>query len=182
KKADIVSSLKQQPWGMAEYILRDNNGHHICFSGGMDEREKNSEPLPPSIRITGRIPTIEEFQQVQVGVGWGRDPNDEKTTATLAAALHAAVAEDTTTGQVIGCALLLGDKIGFYYVKDVMVHKDWQGRNVGSALMQELTRWLEINVTHHALVGLFCRETLEPFYRRFGFVPGFGMVRYINPA
>lgn len=182
KKADIVAPLKQQPWGMADYTLRDNNGHYVCFSGNIDEREHRSTALPPSIRITGRIPTVREFQQVQAGVGWGSNPDDEKTAATLAAVLHAAIAEDSATGQIIGCALLLGDKVSFYYVKDVMVHKEWQGRHVGSALMQELTRWLEANVTHHALVGLFCRESLEPFYKPFGFTPGFGMLRYINPS
>lgn len=215
KKADIVAPLEQQPWGMAQYTIREINGHYVNFAGLVEERHKSEATLPPTIRIVGRIPTIKEFQRVQTGVGWAAaasdpqtdpadpqtDPADPQTgsapsanagTATapsassrtsliLAAAIHAAVAEDTASGEVVGCALLLGDKVGFYYVKDVMVHKDWQGRRIGTALMEELTGWLEKNVTGHALVGLFTRDTLEPFYKQFGFAQSFAMLRYMNP-
>jgi len=189
RKADIVAPLAQQPWGMAQYTVRDINGHYVSFAGLVEEKPKSATTLPSAVRITGRLPTIKEFQQVQAGVGWGgaaedgpaREADDAKTTATLAAAIHGVVAEDTTSGTVIGCALLLGDRVGFYYVKDVMVVKDWQHKRVGTALMQELTRWLEINVTRHALVGLFARDTLEPFYKQFGFVQSFAMLRYMNP-
>ena len=199
RKADIVAPLTNQPWGMADYTLRELNGHYVTFSGLIEERDKSDVTLPPTVRIVGRMPTIKEFQQVQAAVGWGDKLLTEVDTlsaaakaaalqaanaraeATLAAILHAAVAEDTTTGQVVGCASLLGDKIGFYYVKDVMVHKDWQGRRIGTALMQELMRWLEENVSHRALVGLFTRDTLEPFYQQFGFSSTFAMLRYMNP-
>jgi GNAT superfamily N-acetyltransferase/uncharacterized glyoxalase superfamily protein PhnB len=190
RKADIVAPLAQQPWGLAQYTIRDINGHYVTFAGLVEERSKSEATLPSTVRIVGRIPTVKEFQQVQAGVGWGGDVGDTaadaaaadaKTAATLAAVLHAVVAEDTASGAVIGCALLLGDRVGFYYVKDVMVHKDWQGKRVGTALMQELTGWLEKNVTHHALVGLFSRDTLEPFYKQFGFTQSFAMLRYMNP-
>ncbi len=180
RKADIVAPLENQPWGMAQYTVREINGHYLNFAGLIEDRQKGAAMLPPVIRITGRMPTIKEFQQVQASVGWGKDTNDAKTEATLAAVLHAAVAEDIVSGKVIGCALLLGDNVSFYYVKDVMVHKDWQGRRVGTALMRELTDWLERHAPDNALVGLFTRDTLEPFYKQFGFAPGFAMLRYMN--
>jgi hypothetical protein len=31
-----------------------------------------------------------------------------------------------------------------------------------------------------SLVGLFARESLEPFYQQFGFLPAFGMVKEIG--
>jgi len=98
----------------------------------------------------------------------------------LAAAVFGVVAEDTVKGEVIGCALLLGDHATFYYVKDVMVHPDWQGKRVGTALMQELTNWLEKNAVSNALVALISGETLEPFYQPFGFAKAFSMIRYIH--
>ncbi|HEY4285599.1 MAG TPA: GNAT family N-acetyltransferase [Puia sp.] len=180
RKADIVSPLENQPWGMAQYTVREINGHYVSFAGFIEDGKSSVSMLPPTIRITGRIPTVKEFQRVQAGVGWGKDADDVRTTALLAPVLHAAVAEDTISGEVVGCALLLGDGVSFYYVKDVMVHKDWQGRRVGTALMQELTRWLEKNAADNALVGLFARDTLEPFYKQFGFATGFAMLRYMN--
>jgi GNAT superfamily N-acetyltransferase len=81
---------------------------------------------------------------------------------------------------VIGCALLLGDNTSFFYVKDLMVHPAWQGKRVGSALMQELTNWLETNAPDNAFVGLFTGEQLAQFYQQFGFMKSFGMHRRIS--
>lgn len=75
-----------------------------------------------------------------------------------------------------------GDHASFYYVKDVLVHPDWQGKRIGSAMMQELTNWLEKHAANNALVALICRETLEPFYQQFGFGKAFSMIRYIHHA
>ncbi len=180
RKAEIVAPLENQPWGMAQYTVREINGHYVCFAGFIEDRQASAATLPSNIRITARISAIKEFIRLQASLGWGKNADDVRTAAILAAVLHAVVAEDTISGEVIGCALLLGDGVSFYYVKDVMVHKDWQGRRVGTALMQELTHWLEKNAPDNALVGLFARDTLEPFYKQFGFAPGFAMLRYMN--
>ncbi|HTI93642.1 MAG TPA: GNAT family N-acetyltransferase [Puia sp.] len=180
RKAEIVAPLENQPWGMAQYTVREINGHYVSFAGFIEDRQASAATLPPAVRITGRNPTLKEYQRLKASVGWGKDADDARTSAILAPVLHAVVAEDTISGGVIGCALLLGDGVSFYYVKDVMVHKDWQGRRVGTALMQELTHWLEKNASDNALVGLFTRETLEPFYKQFGFASGFAMLRYMN--
>ena len=188
RKADIVELLENKPWGMAQYTVREINGHYLCFAGLVEEREK-STAMPSTIRITGRLPGVKEFQRLQLSVGWGKDivdaeeraAADVRTEKALAAAVYAVVAENTVSGEAIGCALLLGDGVSFYYVKDVMVDRSWQGRGIGTALMRELTGWLEKNAKGNALVGLFARDSLEPFYKRFGFTSSFAMLRYMNP-
>ena len=191
RNAEIVEPLENKPWGMAQYTVREINGHYLCFAGMVEEREKSAAIMPSTIRIIGRIPGVKEYQRLQVSVGWGKDvveaktadalaAVDARTEQVLAAAIHGAVAEDKT-GEVVGCALLLGDGVGYYYVKDVMVHKNWQGRRIGTALMQELVGWLEKNARPGSLVGLFTREGLEPFYKQFGFASGFAMLRYMSP-
>jgi len=190
RKAEIVEPLENKPWGMAQYAVRDVNGHYICFAGMVEERGKSAAVLPSTIRVTGRKPDIKEYQRLLVGVGWGKEIGeagtaaelaaiDARTASSLAAAVYGVVAENAT-GEVVGCALLLGDGVGFYYVKDVMVHKDWQGRRIGTALMRALNDWLETNVKGHALVVLVTREGLEPFYKQFGFASGFAMLRYMD--
>jgi GNAT superfamily N-acetyltransferase len=98
----------------------------------------------------------------------------------VAAPVFAAVAEDTVSGDTVGCALLLGDNASFYYVKDVMVHPQWQNMRIGSALMKALTNWLDTNGADQALVGLYTGHGLAPFYEKFGFTPAFGMNRKIK--
>lgn len=192
RKADIVEPLENKPWGMAQYTVREINGHYLCFAGMLEEREKSVATMPSTIRITGRLPGVKEYQRLQVNVGWGKEVVEAKSDAELAAvdarteqviaaAIYGVVAENVVDGEIVGCALLLGDGVSYYYVKDVMVHKNWQGRRIGTALMQELVSWLEKNARQGALVGLFTREGLEPFYKQFGFASGFAMLRYINP-
>ena len=113
-------------------------------------------------------------------MGWSPSTDDPIIKAILAAAVFAVVAEDTGSGEITGCALLLGDHASFYYVKDVMVRPDWQGKRVGTVLMQALTDWLEKNAANNALVGLITGEALESFYQQFGFAQSFAMLRYIH--
>jgi GNAT superfamily N-acetyltransferase/uncharacterized glyoxalase superfamily protein PhnB len=192
RKVDIVEPLENKPWGMAQYTVREINGHYLCFAGVVEEREKSAAAMPSTIRITARVPDVKEYQQLQVSVGWGKEVIDAKSDAdlaavnarterALAAAIYGVVAENAVDGEIVGCALLLGDGVSYYYVKDVMVHRNWQGRRIGTALMKELTGWLEKNARPGALVGLFTREGLEPFYKQFGFSSGFAMLRYVNP-
>jgi GNAT superfamily N-acetyltransferase len=91
------------------------------------------------------------------------------------------VAEDERSNKIIGSAFLLGDHASFFYVKDVMVHPDWQHKQVGSAMMKELTDWLDDNAPANAFVALIAPESLAPFYKQFDFTPVFGMYRSIKP-
>jgi GNAT superfamily N-acetyltransferase len=123
---------------------------------------------------------VSEYQYLGSAIGWSSVANDAKAEMILRAALFAVVAEDEPSHKVIGSALLLGDNASFYYVKDVMVHPDWQGKRIGTALMQEINHWLDRNGADNALVSLISREGLAPFYRQFGFVQTFGMIKYIQ--
>jgi GNAT superfamily N-acetyltransferase/uncharacterized glyoxalase superfamily protein PhnB len=181
KNADIVSPLADQPWGMAQYIVRDINGYYICFAGNRVQREKSIATLPSTIWIIGRIPTVEEYAELGSSVHNNSLPmNEAMIKKRLAAVTYAVVAEDSASGAVVGCALILGDNVSYYYIKDVMVRPDWQGKRVGTALMQGLTDWLEKNAPDDSLVSLISAETLEPFYLPFGFTQSFGMIRFIR--
>ncbi|WP_206614422.1 GNAT family N-acetyltransferase [Chitinophaga barathri] len=177
-KAEIVYPMENQPWGMAQYTVKDINGYYIHFASAIMEREKSGVTLPASMRIVARKPEIAEYRSLQHSVGWNSSLDDLKVQQALAAALYAVVAEDTESGEAIGCALLLGDGQTFYYVKDVIVRKDWQNKQVGTAIMRALTDWLDHNAAKNAMVGLYTGEGLERFYKQFGFGPAYGMIRH----
>jgi GNAT superfamily N-acetyltransferase/uncharacterized glyoxalase superfamily protein PhnB len=179
KKAEIVAPLKNQPWGMAEYTVREINGYFLHFAGAITEREASSIALPQTVKVIGRKPTAKEYLDLSIALNGSSSMNEAMAEERLLAVVSAVVAKDTATDETIGCALLLGDNASFYYVKDVMVRPDWQGKRVGTALMRELTRWLETNAAKDSLVALIAREALEPFYQQFGFAPAFSMIRYI---
>ncbi|MBT1697002.1 GNAT family N-acetyltransferase [Fulvivirgaceae bacterium PWU4] len=180
KRAEIVAPLENKPWGLAQYTVRDINGYYVHFAGApVSERERSAPGLPEVVRIVNRIPTPNEYRHLASAVYHIANADKEKAALLLAPVVTAAVAENKDTGEVIGCALLLGDHVSFYYVKDVMVHPAWQHQQVGAGLMKELTRWLEANAPDNALVTLITPDSLAPFYKQFGFTPAFGMVREI---
>ena len=150
----------------------------MIFAGALLSDKPKSESTPEAVKIISRIPTAAEYFNLISAVGWDKFFDHSLTEKILVAPTFGVVAENAH--QVIGCALILSDEASFYYVKDVMVHPNWQHKHVGSMLMKELTAWLDANAPDKAYVGLFTGESLAPFYKQFDFVPVFGMRRSIR--
>lgn len=181
RQAQIVMQLQKQPWGFEEYVVKDLNENYITFAApATASGESRSQSLPETVRTLGRKLTAAEYRKLAESVGWSGAQSDEILQQKLDATLFVAVAEYTETGEVIGCALVLGDGLSFFYIKDVMVHRDWQRKQVGSAVMREVKRWLDAHAPQGALVGLFTGQGLAPFYQQTGFGEAFGMIRIID--
>jgi len=179
KNVEIVSPLENKPWGMAGYIVREMNGHYINFAGALiDTPEHRHGGAPVPVRIVHRVPTPAEYSRLSLAVGWSKSFDTAVLSAILSSVVYAVVAEHMQTGEALGCALLIGDNASIYYVKDVMVHPDWQHRGVGTALMEELIQWFDANAPHNALATLITGENLAQFYQPLGFTPAFGMMRW----
>ncbi len=179
--AKIVSAPETMPWGVREMLVEDPDEHKIRFGSGVNSSSnKKLSKLPSTIKIVHRAPTAKEHLGLITAVGWSSSMTTAMEEKALSAPVFSVVAEDTISGETIGCALLLGDDVSFYYVKDVMVHPAWQLKRIGTALMKEITTWLDANGAPHALVGLYTGNTLSAFYEKFGFTPAFGMNRKIN--
>lgn len=178
--AKIIAEPKTMEWGVREMLVEDPDGHHIRFGHGVGSKHVKSEPeLPSSIVVWERKPTVDEYRKLIKTVGWSH--REAITEKVLAGALIGFVAEDRDSGEIVGCALLLGDDASFYYVKDVIVNPAWQSKQVGTAVMKALTAWLDKNAMPNSLVGLYTGESLAPFYKQFGFKEAFGMQRRIRP-
>lgn len=132
KNAMIVEPLENKPWGMAGYTVKEINGYNIVFAGAMiKEGKQDKSEFPSTIRIINRLPTPEEYQWLASSVGWHLYNNTATVQKLLKAPVFGLVAEDSAAGKVIGCVLLLTDHASFYYVKDLIVHPDWQGKQIG---------------------------------------------------
>ena len=183
QNVEIVEPLENKPWGMAGYTVREINGYFIIFAGApISDREKSAATLPQIVAVIERTPTKEEYLNLFSAVGWGKYLDEARIEKILQAPLFAVVANDSTTNDVVGCALLLGDDAGFFYVKDVIVHPKWQNMRVGSAMMEKISEWLKKNAPDNAFVVLITPENLAPFYQQFGFTPAFGMIRIIQSS
>jgi GNAT superfamily N-acetyltransferase/uncharacterized glyoxalase superfamily protein PhnB len=164
--AAILSPLEAKPWGVREYIVRDLNGYYLRFAEGGVARESRSDKAA-DVQIESRLPTWPEMERLIRAVGWEKYTNFQTAPRVLETAVHGVVA--IVEGETVGCALLMSDGAGFYYVRDVMVCPERQGQGIGTALMAALIEYFHTHAPDHALVGLFTGQNLHNFYAQFGF-------------
>jgi len=175
--ADIVSPLELQSWGMGQYTVRELNGYHLHFAAPMRENAKQSKELPDKLRVITRPPTVTELSALATAVGWSVTHTPATYAVMMDSLVAGVVAEAMTTGEIVGCALLTGNAGSMYYVRDVVVHPDWQGKHVGSALMDALLKRADVLLPENTMITLITSEHMAPFYRQFDFTPVFSMMR-----
>jgi len=180
KGATVISAPANMEWGLREMLVRDPDGHTIRIGHGVSNRLKSLLSMPENIRIVERMPSPGELFQLTTAVGWSQPSEKPSPEIPQSSIAFVVMAENITDGKVVGCAFLLTDNAGFYYVKNVIVHPAWQSKRVGTALMQKLTNWLDQYAPDNSTVALHTGESLAPFYKRFGFYRAYSMQRRIT--
>src|SRR5262249_2496159 len=143
-------------------------GHFLRFGQRGSAREATAgRPPATTVSIVERLPTPGEVYELFRAVGWTVDEQTDRTVRALAAARAGVVAVED--GRAIGCGIVLGDGATFAYLKDIVVRPEWQGRGIGSRIVQALLSTLRGWETHSILVTLFTGQHLADFYERFGF-------------
>ena len=85
-------------------------------------------------------------------------------------------------GEVIGMGRLVGDGVMYWYLQEIIVQPEYQGKGIGTAIVNKLLEY----ITEHTekgeftSVGLTAAEGKEGFYERFGFSKSHGMTKYID--
>lgn len=115
-----------------------------------------------------RLPTPGEYLTLRRAVGWEPLP-EEMARQGLAGSLWCVVAE--LAGTIVGIARIVGDGAVYFYLQDVIVLPEHQGRGIGGRLMEAALTWLKEHCSAGALVGLMAAQGAAPFYARYGFRP-----------
>jgi ribosomal protein S18 acetylase RimI-like enzyme len=171
--AAICSPLEAKPWGLREYTVRDLNGHYLRFGQRGSDRSATAGREPATeVAIVERLPTPEEYVGLVRAVGWARgDQADgdqtDRAARALAGARFGVVALDG--GNAVGSGMVLGDGVTFAYLKDIMVHPEWQARGLGTRIVGALLAALRRSEHDGMLVTLVTGQHLAEFYERFGF-------------
>jgi GNAT superfamily N-acetyltransferase len=166
--AVIWSPLEAKPWGLREYTVRDLNGHYLRFGQRGADRSATAGREPATdVVIVERLPTPEEFQGLLRAVGWAHDDRTYRARKALAGARFGVVA--VAGEKAVGAGMVLGDGATFAYLKDIMVCPEWQGRGIGTRIVEALLAILRRGDPDGMLVTLFTGQHLADFYERFGF-------------
>lgn len=165
--AKILSEPEDKPWGLREFTVEDNNGHRFRIS-----QPSSVSPHQPRERLEGisfveRLPTVEEYQKLTAAVGWTSFTNLDAFAKSAPKSLYSIVAEKE--GELIGATRVAGDGAMFFYIMDVAVMPDLQGRGIGTALMNAAITFILNSGAEAALTCLFTGARRSTFYNRFGF-------------
>jgi Predicted acetyltransferase len=90
--------------------------------------------------------------------------------------------------RVIGMGRLVGDGIMYWYIQDIVVLPEYQGRGIGKAIVERLIRFVEYNSIPKTSVtiGLMSAKGKDAFYEKLGFISrpsdiyGSGMIKIIT--
>jgi GNAT superfamily N-acetyltransferase len=121
-----------------------------------------------SVELVVRPPTVDEYQTLRRSTGWTMQP-DEAVRQGLDKALYSVCA--LVSGRVVGCARVVGDGALYFYIQDLIVLREHQGRGIGRMMMDRVMAWLDVNAGPDAFIGLMVAKGYSPFYDRYGFQP-----------
>ena len=103
------------------------------------------------------------LSDLREAVGWNR-MEDEYNNPLMTSYYHIAVYEDD---KLVGYIDSVSNGVTDAYIQDLMVHPDYQGKGLGTELMNQMIAYLKENRIY--IISVVFEESLKPFYDRFGF-------------
>lgn len=112
--------------------------------------------------------TADEFVYLWESV-WSDAPTKEQIELALTNSIYVVSVYDR--GKVAAMARMIGDIGLCYYIKDVIVHPDYQKQGIGSGLINELLDFIKSNGISgtQIFMELCAMPDKIPFYEKFGF-------------
>ena len=103
------------------------------------------------------------LSDLRESVGWNR-MESEYSNPLMTSYYHIAVYEDD---KLVGYIDSVSNGVTDAYIQDLMVHPDYQGKGLGTELMNQMIAYLKENRIY--IISVVFEESLKPFYDRFGF-------------
>jgi GNAT superfamily N-acetyltransferase/uncharacterized glyoxalase superfamily protein PhnB len=167
KGAKILSEPDDKPWGLREFTVEDNNGHRFRVSRPSSVSPHQKREPDARVTFVKRLPTVDEYKKLSDAVGWTSFTNLDAIAQSLPKSLFSIVAEKD--GELVGTTRVGGDGAIFFYIMDVAVMPEMQGRGIGTVLMNAAVEFVQKNGAERALTFLFTSARRTKFYERFGF-------------
>ncbi|WP_308639672.1 GNAT family N-acetyltransferase [Paenibacillus silvisoli] len=123
--------------------------------------------MEQSYNVIKRVATLTEYTELCTAVGWRDFMNFEAAEGSLAKSVFGVIVE--WKGETIGMGRVVGDGSIYFYIQDIAVHPEHQGKGVGSLIMDAIRAHLAAHAPEKAFIGLFSAQGKESFYNKYGF-------------
>lgn len=104
-----------------------------------------------------------QIADLREAVGWNRMENCYKNEL-MTSFLHISVYDGE---KLIGYIDTVSNGVTDAYIQDLMVHPAYQGKGIGTELMNRMIAYLKERKVY--MISVVFEEKLLPFYRNFGF-------------
>lgn len=117
-------------------------------------------------QVEHRNPSVAEFQVLRESAKWS-SLTDAQVEKALAASLFAVTI--LYENQAVASGRVIGDGGIYYYLQDIVVLPEFQGKGLGRRIMQEIEAFISRAVPPNAVIGLMSAVGVAEFYAEFGY-------------
>lgn len=118
------------------------------------------------VALVERFPGVDDYRRLRLATGLS-DKSVEAATRGLAHTTHGVSL--LRGDEVVGMGRIVGDDGCFYFVVDIAVVPELQGRGLGKRIMSALDAWVRAHAPKGAHVSLFADGPAKHLYARYGF-------------
>jgi len=124
--------------------------------------------IPLDYKIKRNTLNAKDFIALREIAGWGTSPYRQIEIGLKNSCYIMSV---ECEGRIIGMGRIVGDGVTICYIQDVIVLPEYQGKGIGTAIMEHLIDHINNTVLQNTniIVGLFAAKGKEDFYKKFGF-------------
>ena len=111
-------------------------------------------------------PAVDEFIALRDRVGWGKADRHAAQTGLNQGLFSVCLRYQ---GALVGLGRVVGDGGLYFYLQDIIVHPDFQGRGHGAAIVECCVRYINAHARPGVIAGLFAAQGKAGFYEKWGF-------------
>lgn len=118
--------------------------------------------------LVDNILKAEDFIRLKVATGFIERPLPQVEKALQNGLFNVSAICD---GKVVGMGRLVGDGAMYWYLQEIIVLPEYQGKGIGKSIVNRLIEYIKDTAIPGTIidVGLSAVEGKEPFYEKFGF-------------
>ena len=117
-------------------------------------------------RIEKRPLEVAEYQSLRKTTGWDMLEDRVVEVALKQDLFSIGIFND---GRLIGMGRVIGDGGLYFYIQDVVVMPEYQGKGIGKLIMENIEAFLEKSTPNNAFIGLMAAEGVWRFYENYGY-------------
>lgn len=123
--------------------------------------------------------TPEDFNRLKDAIGFRTRPINQVKKALSNDLLNVVA---VSNNEIIGMGRLVGDGAMYWYLQEIVVLPEFQGKGIGTSIVNYLLKYITENTEEGTFtsVGLTAAPGKDTFYERFGFTKSNGMNQYIE--